>query len=350
MTFSRIIGLGAKLPERALSNDDLREFVDTSDDWIRARTGIASRRIAADGELAGDLALPAARDAMAQAGVDGADLDLIVFATTTPDRIYPASACLLQAKLSAAPCAAFDVQAVCSGFLYALGIADAMIRAGSASRALVVGADVYSHILDWTDRGTCVLFGDGAGAAVLESAEAPGVLGCKLRADGTHADRLTVPAHLERGKIVGDPFTRMHGASVYRFAVEKMTSACNEVLSGAQVGADAVDHFIPHQANSRIIGATRERLGIAEDKTVMTVAEHGNTSAASIPLALASAAERFRNGDNILMAAVGGGFTWGAALVRWNADTESKTKSKTESKMESFPAKAGTRSESGSKQ
>ena len=322
MTFSRLIGLGAKLPERVFSNDELREFVDTSDEWIRSRTGIARRHLAAPGELAGDLALPAAKDALAQAQISGADLDMIVFATTTPDRIYPATACMLQAKLQAAPCMAFDVQAVCSGFLYALGIADAMICAGRAKRALVVGADVYSHILDWNDRGTCVLFGDGAGAAVLESADSPGILGAQLFADGRHADRLTVPAHLERGKITGDPFTRMHGASVYRFAVEKMADACRKVMASANMSADSIDHLVVHQANSRIIESTRQRLGVPAEKTVMTVMNHGNTSAASIPLALKESESKFQNGDNILMAAVGGGFTWGAALMRWNLKGE----------------------------
>ena len=315
--FSRLIGLGAKLPERAYTNNDLRAFVDTSDEWIRSRTGIAQRHLAAPGELSGDLALPAAKDALAQAGISGGDLDLIVFATTTPDRVYPATACLLQAKLDAAPCMAFDVQAVCSGFLYALGIADAMICAGRANKALIVGADVYSHILDWNDRGTCVLFGDGAGAAVLESAQEPGVLGVRLFADGRHADRLSVPAHLERGKITGDPFTRMHGASVYRFAVEKMSEACKMVLSDAEMDSDSVDHLVVHQANSRIIDATRQRLGVSAEKTAMTVMNHGNTSAASIPLALKEVESKFRPGHNILMAAVGGGFTWGAAMLRW---------------------------------
>lgn len=321
MTFSKIIGLGSKLPQRVFSNDDLREFVDTSDEWIRSRTGIARRHLAAPGELAGDLALPAAKDALAQAGISGADLDMIVFATTTPDRIYPATACLLQAKLDAAPCMAFDVQAVCSGFLYALGIADSLICAGRAKRALVVGADVYSHILDWNDRGTCVLFGDGAGAAVLESADEPGLMSAQLFADGRHADRLTVPAHLERGKLTGDPFTRMHGASVYRFAVEKMSDACRKVMADANISADSVDHLVVHQANSRIIEATRQRLKIPPEKTVMTVMNHGNTSAASIPLALKESESKFKEGDNILMAAVGGGFTWGAALMRWTLKT-----------------------------
>ena len=324
MMFSRLVGLGAKLPQRVFSNDDLREYVDTSDEWIRSRTGIKRRHLAAPGELAGDLALPAAQDALVQAGISGADLDMIVFATTTPDRIYPATACMLQAKLEAAPCMAFDVQAVCSGFLYALGIADAMICAGRAKRALVVGADVYSHILDWNDRGTCVLFGDGAGAAVLEAADSPGVLGVRLFADGRHADRLTVPAHLERGKLTGDPFTRMHGASVYRFAVEKMSEACRQVMAEVKISADSVNHLVIHQANSRIIEATRQRLEIPPEKTVMTVMNHGNTSAASIPLALKESESRFREGDNILMAAVGGGFTWGAAMLRWGLKNQAE--------------------------
>lgn len=314
MVYSAIAGVGGHLPERRVSNDALSEWVDTSDEWVRGRTGIRHRHLAADGELASDLALPAAQKAMAAAGVAGAQLDAIIFATTTPDRLYPASACLLQARLDAAPCAAFDVQAVCSGFLYALTIGDAMIRAGTARRVLVVGAEVFSHIIDWKDRATCVLFGDGAGAAVLVASDTPGIVAATIAADGRYADKLTVRAHVRDGKLEGDPFTRMDGAAVYRFATEKMAEASREVLRFLPAG-EGVDWFVPHQANSRIIDAVRKRLGIARERTLFSVADHSNTSAASVPLALAEGA--FGKGDSVLLAAAGGGFTWGAALLKW---------------------------------
>lgn len=310
--YARITGVGGYLPKRVVTNDELATVVDTNDEWIASRTGIRARHIAADDELASDMALPAARAAMAQAAVRGADLDAIIVATTTPDRVYPSTACLLQAKLRAAPCAAFDVQAVCSGFLYALTIADAMIRARQMRRILVVGAEVYSHILDWQDRSTCVLFGDGGGAAVVEASDAPGVVSAVLRADGRHADRLTVNAHVGRGRLAGDPYTRMDGAAVFRFAVENMAEAARAALGG-----EAADWLVLHQANRRIIDAVRRKLRVAAERTLMTVREQGNTSAASIPLALAAGAKRFERGDKILMAAVGGGFTWGACLLRW---------------------------------
>lgn len=310
--YAKIAGIGAHLPEKILSNDDLRAFVDTNDEWIASRTGIRRRRLAADGELAGDLALPAAKTALARAGLSAADMDMIVFATTTPDRVYPSTACLLQAALGAAPCAAFDVQAVCSGFLYALSVANAYIVSGGARRVLVVGADVYSHILDWRDRNTCVLFGDGAGAAVLTAADSPGIYASVINADGRHADSLTVNAHLKGGKMSGDPFTRMDGSAVYRFAVEKMSEAVKTVVAGGDI-----DWLVLHQANYRIIEAVRKRLGVPEDKTLLTVAEHGNTSAASVPLALAAYEDKFKDGDRIALGAVGGGFTWGAAFLRW---------------------------------
>lgn len=310
--FARIVGVGGYLPARVMDNEALSEFVETSDEWIRQRSGIRRRRLAGEGELCGDLALPAARRALESAGVDAAALDMIIFATTTPDRIYPATACLLQAKLGAAGCAAFDVQAVCSGFLYALGIGEAMIAARRARRVLVVGAEVYSHILDWRDRGTCVLFGDGAGAAVLADSDSPGILATRLAADGRYADKLTVNAHVRGGRLVGDGFTRMDGATVFRFAVEKMSEAALEVAAGG-----AVDWLVLHQANIRIIETVRKRVGVAADRTLYTVAEHGNTSAASIPLALYEKAGNFKRGDRVLMAAVGGGFTWGAVYLQW---------------------------------
>lgn len=309
---ARIVGVGGHLPQQVVENDDLRRHVDTSDEWIYSRSGIRRRRIAADGELCSDLALPAAQQALAAAHTAAADLDMIIFATTTPDRIYPATACLLQARLGAAGCAAFDVQAVCSGFLYGLGIGEAMIAAGRAQRVLVIGADVYSHILDWKDRSTCVLFGDGAGAAVLAASDRAGILSLQLAADGRYADKLTVNAHLKGGQLSGDAFTRMDGASVYRFATEKMAEAAMAVAGGEQI-----DWLVLHQANSRIIDTVRRRLGVEKEKTLYTVAEHGNTSAASIPLALADAAGQFKEGDRLLLAAVGGGFTWGAAYLQW---------------------------------
>lgn len=313
--YARMTGVGGHLPAQAVDNNALRGapfFVETSDEWIEPRTGIRSRHLAADGELAGDLALPAARQALARAGIGGSDLDMLIVATTTPDRIYPATACMLQEKLGAAPCPAFDLQAVCSGFLYALTVGEAFIAAGRAERVLVVGAEVYSHILDWRDRGTCVLFGDGAGAAVLEASDTPGIVAARIHADGAHADKLTVNAHLKNGVISGDPYTRMDGAAVYRFAVTKMSDTAREVAGGEQV-----DWLVAHQANKRIIDAVRRRLRVDEEKTVLTVGEHGNTSAASIPLALAARADDFRHGDKIMLTAVGGGFTWGAVLLVW---------------------------------
>ena len=312
--YSQITGIGGYLPKRALSNDDLRTWVDTSDDWVRSRTGIGSRHIAAEGELASDLALPAAKNALVRANINASDLDMIIVATTTPDRVYPSTACLLQKGLGAAPCAAFDVQAVCSGFLYALSIGDSFIRSGQSQRILVVGAEVYSHILDWKDRGTCVLFGDGAGAAVLEATNSPGIMVTRLYADGRYADTLTVHAHLRGGKIEGDPYTRMDGGMVYRFAVEKMTEVAKEVIAE---GGCTPDWLVLHQANSRIISAVRKQLGISAERTVLSIAKHGNTSAASIPLALADSSSKFKDGDTVLLVAVGGGFTWGATMLTW---------------------------------
>ena len=310
--YARIAGVGGYLPPQVLDNDAMRQFVDTTDEWISTRTGIRRRRLAAEGELCSDLALPAARQALASAGIAASQLDMIIFATTTPDRIYPATACLLQARLGAGTCAAFDVQAVCSGFLYALALGEALIVARRAQRLLIVGAEVYSHILDWSDRATCVLFGDGAGAAVLTASDRAGILSARLYADGRYADKLTVNAHVKGGALSGDPYTRMDGAAVYRFAVDKMSEA-----AAAAVGEGGIDWFVPHQANRRIIDMVRKRLGIAEQKTLYTVAEHGNTSAASIPLALSEFAGRFKTDERLLLTAVGGGFTWGAVYLQW---------------------------------
>jgi 3-oxoacyl-[acyl-carrier-protein] synthase-3 len=317
--FSRIVGTGSYLPERIVTNDDLARMVDTSDEWVRTRTGIHSRHVAAEGELASDLALPAAQRALQSAGVEAGDIDLIVVATTTPDMIFPSTACILQAKLGIAGCPAFDVQAVCSGFVYALAIVDLFVRSGQAKRALIVGTEVYSRILDWTDRGTCVLFGDGAGAVVVAASEEPGILATRLHADGSHQEMLCVPGSVSGGKVSGSPFVHMDGGSVFKFAVRVFEEGANEVLEAAGLAVSDLDWFIPHQANIRIMEATARKLGLPKEKLIATVHHHGNTSAASIPLALDVAVKdgRIRSGQTLLLEGVGGGFTWGAALVRW---------------------------------
>ncbi len=317
--FSRIIGTGSYLPEKVVTNDDLARTLDTSDEWIRTRTGIQSRHVAADGQLASDLALPAAQRALKSAHVDAADIDLIIVATTTPDIIFPGTACILQAKLGVAGCPAFDVQAVCSGFVYALTIADLFIRAGQATRVLVVGTEVYSRILDWSDRGTCVLFGDGAGAVIVAASEKPGILATKLHADGTHKEMLCVPGSVSGGKVWGSPFVHMDGGSVFKFAVRVFEEGANEVLEAAGLTVSDLDWFIPHQANIRIMEATARKLGLPKEKLIATVHHHGNTSAASIPLALDEAVRdgRIHPGQTLLLEGVGGGFTWGAVLLRW---------------------------------
>jgi 3-oxoacyl-[acyl-carrier-protein] synthase-3 len=317
--YSRIIGTGSYLPEKVVTNDDLARMIDTSDDWIRTRTGIQSRHVAADGQLASDLALPAAQRALQSARVDAADIDLIIVATTTPDIIFPSTACILQSKLGVAGCPAFDVQAVCSGFVYALTIADLFIRAGQARTVLVVGTEVYSRILDWSDRGTCVLFGDGAGAVIVASSENPGILAAKLHADGSHKGMLCVPGSVNGGKVSGSPFVHMDGAAVFKFAVRVFEDGANEVLQTAGLTVSDLDWFIPHQANIRIMEATARKLGLPMEKVIATVHHHGNTSAASIPLALdeAVADGRIHAGQTLLLEAVGGGFTWGAVLLLW---------------------------------
>jgi 3-oxoacyl-[acyl-carrier-protein] synthase-3 len=317
--FSRVIGTGSYLPERIVTNDDLARTVDTTDDWIRTRTGIQSRHVAADGQLASDLALPAAQRALQSAGVDAADVDLIIVATTTPDIIFPSTACILQAKLGVAGCPAFDVQAVCSGFVYALTIADLFICSGQARNVLVVGTEVYSRILDWTDRGTCVLFGDGAGAVIVAASDRPGILATKLHADGSHKEMLCVPGSVNAGKVSGSPFVHMDGGSVFKFAVRVFEEGAIEVLEAAGLKVADLDWFIPHQANIRIMEATAKKLGLPKEKLIATVHHHGNTSAASIPLALDEAVRdgRVLPGHTLLLEGVGGGFTWGAVLLRW---------------------------------
>jgi 3-oxoacyl-[acyl-carrier-protein] synthase-3 len=317
--FSRVIGTGSYLPEKIVTNDDLARTVDTNDEWIRTRTGIRSRHFAAEGQLASDLALPASQRALQSSGVSARDIDLIIVATTTPDMIFPGTACILQSKLDIAGCPAFDVQAVCSGFVYALTIADLFIRAGQARHVLVVGTEVYSRILDWSDRGTCVLFGDGAGAVIVAASETPGIIASKLHADGAHKDMLCVPGSVNAGKVSGSPFVHMDGGSVFKFAVRVFEEGANEVLDAAGITVADIDWFIPHQANIRIMEATAKKLGLPKEKIIATVDHHGNTSAASIPLALDEAVcdNRIRPGQMLLLEAVGGGFTWGAVLLRW---------------------------------
>lgn len=319
MTFSRIIATGSYLPARVVTNDELARTVDTSDEWIRTRTGIRSRHIAAEGELASDLALVASQRALQAAKIAADDIDLIIVATTTPDIIFPSTACILQAKLGIAGCPAFDLQAVCSGFVYALTIADLFIRSGQSKRVLVVGTEVYSRILDWSDRGTCVLFGDGAGAAIVAASEQPGILAAKLHADGSHKDMLCVPGSVNAGKVSGTPFVHMDGGSVFKFAVRVFEEGAREVLEAANLKVTDLDWFIPHQANIRIMEATAKKIGLPTHKVIATVDHHGNTSAASIPLALDEAVRdgRIKPGQMLLLEGVGGGFTWGAVLLRW---------------------------------
>jgi 3-oxoacyl-[acyl-carrier-protein] synthase III len=309
--YSRILGTGSFLPPRRVSNSDLaaqlaQDGIETSDAWIQERTGIQARYFA-DGLKTSDLALPAAQRALEAAGLNAEQLDLIIVATTTPDMVFPSTACLLQAKLGVSGCAAFDVQAVCSGFLYALSVADAMIRAGNARHALVVGAEVFSNLLDFKDRGTCVLFGDGGGAVVLGASAEPGILATALHADGRQAGVLCVP----------ERHVHMDGQAVFKLAVGALEKAALEVLEKAGRSADSIDWLIPHQANLRIMKGTCKKLGVPEERMVVTVHEHGNTSAASVPLALDTAVRdgRIQRGQSLMLEGVGGGFTWGAALL-----------------------------------
>ena len=317
--FSKIAGTGGYLPAQILTNEELSRRVDTSDEWIRSRTGIGQRHIAAPDEQTSDLALAAARPALAAAGLTASDVDLIVVATTTPDMVFPSTACILQDKLGTRNGPAFDVQAVCSGFVYALGLADLMVKNGQARNALVVGAEVYSRILDWHDRGTCVLFGDGAGAVVLVPAAQAGILSTHLHADGHYRDILAVPGTLANGAVSGRPFLMMEGNTVFKFAVKVLAEVCQEALAANGLPNSAIDWLIPHQANLRIMEATAKKLHLPLEKMVTTVDKHANTSAASIPLALDLAVRdgRIRAGHHVMLAGVGGGFTWGSTLLRW---------------------------------
>ncbi len=320
---SVVIGCGSYLPARVVTNDDLARMVDTSDDWITQRTGIRERHVAAEGEVTSDLALGAARAAMANAGVDAQSIDLIVLATSTPDNTFPATATTVQAKLGMTHGAAFDLQAVCSGFVYALATVDGLLRTGAFRRALVIGAETYSRILDWKDRSTCVLFGDGAGAVVLEALPQPGtatdrgLLTVRLRSDGRHKTKLYVDGGPSSTGTVGR--VRMEGRAVFKHAVAMISDVIYDVLKDTGYTAADIDWFVPHQANKRIIDDSARKFGIAPEKVVTTVDRHGNTSAASIPLALAVAVGdgRIKRGDLLLLEAMGGGFTWGAALLRW---------------------------------
>src|SRR6184192_2939818 len=320
---SQVAGCGGYLPERIVTNSELASRLDTSDEWIRQRTGIGERRIAADGELTSDLAFYAARQALKRAGMSGNDLDLLVVATATPDETFPATAVKVQARLGMTRGAAFDVQAVCSGFIFALAVADNALRLGQARTALVVGAETFSRILDWEDRGTCVLFGDGAGAVVLDGQAQPGttsdrgILTTHLRSDGRHKAKLYVDGGPSSTQSVGH--LRMEGREVFKHAIGMITDVIEATFSQAGITAEDLDWFVPHQANKRIIDASARKLGIAEDKVVVTVDLHGNTSAASVPLALSVAVAdgRVKTGDLVLLEAMGGGFTWGSALLRW---------------------------------
>ncbi|MGC3983253.1 MAG: beta-ketoacyl-ACP synthase III [Pseudorhodoferax sp.] len=323
-TYSRITGTGSYLPPRRLSNAEFAaelatKGVETSDEWIVERTGIRARHFAAPDVTCSDLAVPAAQAAMEAAGVAPQQIDLIIVATSTPDMVFPSAAAILQHKLGIAGCPAFDVQAVCSGFVYALTVADAMIRAGNATRALVVGSEVFSRILDFNDRTTCVLFGDGAGAVVLEASETPGILASDLHADGRHVGILCVPGHVSGGAVLGDPLLKMDGQAVFKLAVGVLEDAARATLAKAGKTQEQIDWLIPHQANIRIMQSTAKRLKLPMDKLVVTVDEHGNTSAASIPLALDHAVRqgKVKKGDLLMLEGVGGGFTWGAVLLNF---------------------------------
>lgn len=318
--YARLIGTGSCLPGSPIGNDDLAaRGIDTSDEWIVTRTGIRHRHLAEPGTTSSSLGLVAAQRALEMAGIAAVDLDLIIVATSTPDFIFPSTACLIQGQLGNRGATAFDVQAVCSGFAYALGIADKFIRSCSHRKALVIGAEVFSRILDWNDRGTCVLFGDGAGAVVLEASDKPGILATALHADGSQSGILNVPGQICGGQVTGDPFLRMDGQAVFKFAVRVLADVAHEVCTAAGIATADVDWLIPHQANIRIIEATGKKLGIERARVITTVGRHGNTSAASIPLALDEAVRdgRIRCGQKVLVEGVGGGFTWGAALFEF---------------------------------
>jgi len=321
-SYSRIAGTGSFLPPRRLTNADLvadlaSKGVQTTDDWIVERTGIRARHFADDGVMTSDLAVQASQRALAAAGVSASDIDLLIVATSTPDMVFPSTACILQSKLGIKGGPAFDVQAVCSGFIYALTLADSLIRSGTAKRALVVGAEIFSRLLDFKDRTTCVLFGDGAGAVVLEASSKPGILATDIHADGQHVGILCVPGHVSGGQILGEPLLRMDGQAVFKLAVGVLDETARAVLQKAGKTEADIDWLIPHQANIRIMQSTARKLKLPMDKVVVTVDQHGNTSAASIPLALDTAVRsgQVQAGQTVLMEAVGGGFTWGAVLL-----------------------------------
>ena len=322
--YSRITGTGSYLPPNRLTNAQLAadlatKGVETSDEWIFERTGISARHFAAPDVTSSDLALEASRRAIESAGLQAADIDLIIVATSTPDMVFPSVACILQHKLGIAGCPAIDMQAVCSGFVYALTVADAMIKSGAASKALVVGAEVFSRILDFSDRTTCVLFGDGAGAVVLEASETPGILASDLHADGKHVGILCVPGHVSGGQVIGSPLLTMDGKAVFKLAVGVLESAARATLAKAELTEADIDWLIPHQANLRIMQSTAKKLKLPMEKMIVTVDQHGNTSAASIPLALDQAVRsgKVKKGDVVMLEGVGGGFTWGAVLLKY---------------------------------
>lgn len=322
MTYARITGTGSYLPDNVVTNKDLEKMVDTSDQWIRERTGIEQRHIALDNQTTVDLAEQASLRAIEAAGIDPQEIDLIVFATSTPDKIFPSCACILQARLGIQGCPAFDIQAVCSGFVYALATADKFVKTGASKKALVIGAEIFSRIIDWEDRGTCVLFGDGAGAVILEASEETGILSTHIHADGRYEELLHVPCGIasdfERVKA-GRAFVEMKGNEVFKMAVNTLGKIVDETLEANQMKKSDIDWLVPHQANLRIIAATAKKLNMSMDQVVVTVNEHGNTSAASIPLALDAAVRdgRIQKNEVVLLEAFGGGFTWGAALLRF---------------------------------
>lgn len=325
--FARVAGTGSYLPEQRLTNQDLVERLaktglETSDEWIKTRSGISARHFAADHELTSDLAVKAAQAALESAAITSEDLDLIILATSTPDHLggFPSTACVVQDKLGAhTACAAFDVQAVCAGFTYALAIADAFVRSGSYKKVLVIGAETFSRILDFQDRGTCVLFGDGAGAVVLEASKEPGILSTALHADGSQRDILCVPGRSSNGQVQGSPFMTMDGQAVFKLAVKVLEQVAHEALEKAHLKAEQIDWLVPHQANIRIMEGTAKKMGMSMDKVIVTVHEHGNTSAASIPLALDVGVRsgQIKRGQHLLLEGVGGGFAWGAAVLKY---------------------------------
>ena len=322
MIYSRIVGTGGYLPEKVITNHDLEKMVETSDEWITERTGIKVRHVAGENETTCDLAEAAARKAIEAAGITPQDIDLIIVATTTPDQVFPSTACLLQARLDIHGCPAFDIQAVCTGFVYALGVADSFIKAGTAKSALVIGAETMSRIVDWTDRGTCVLFGDGAGAVILQASDEPGIMSSHLHADGSYESLLTVPHGISSGydKVQkGEAFIKMQGNEVFKIAVRTLGRIVDETLKANNLQKSDVNWLVPHQANIRIIAATAKKLKMSMEQVVVTVQEHGNTSAASVPLALDVAVRdgRIKRGDILLCEAFGGGVTWGASLIKY---------------------------------